>query len=124
MTIIKKKLSSDPAIKYVKYKELKQGELVVVGALTEVKMVKPFAPVNYKGEKNPDVPQYVFTTDEGTVVLNSSSELNKELVHATIGDILEITFLGKENRKTKQGVPYSCFMFDVQCLIDDEEDAA
>lgn len=116
MTVIKKKkLEATFDIKYIAYKELKAGDTVVVGQLTEISMVKNFDP------SKPDVPRYVFETDEGTVCLNSASELDKILKSASIGDVLEIIFSGKKKCVTNAGVPYSKYVFDVLLL---EEEAA
>jgi len=110
MTIVKQKIevqSEKPT--YVKYTEAKPGQTLVVGNLTEIRMVDNF-------NKDGKVPSFVFQTDTGTTILNSATDLNKQLEQVEIGSAVEVVFLGAEKLKNKKGQPYKLNKFEVSLL--------
>lgn len=108
MTVIKTKVVP-PKPTYVKYSEAQPGQTLVLGTFEGSKLVPNF---NRDGE----VPAHYFNTDDGTVVLNSASDLNKQLQHVDEGDVVEIVFLGAEKLKNQKGQPYKLNKFEVSKL--------
>ena len=111
MTTIKQKVSLGTGPKYVKYSEAKPGETLVVGTYKGTRMVPNF-------NKDGEVPSHTFETEEGTVVLNSASELNKLLATVEAGTEVDVTFLGTEKLKNKKGQPYKANKFEVSILVE------
>lgn len=113
MTIIKKKVTSAP-MKFVKYSELKPGATVVIGEY----LGSPMVP-NFDGDA--EVPQHRFKTDDGLVALNSAGQLNNLLSNVSVGDTIEVIFLGKESVTLKGGKKVKINQFEVSIL---EQEAA
>ena len=110
MTTINKVKVELAKAKYVKYSEAKPGQTLVQGTFLGTKMVP-----NY--DKDAEVPSHSFETDDGTVILNSASSLDRLLATVEPGSPLEITFLGKEKKKNKAGKSYSQNSFEVNLLV-------
>jgi hypothetical protein len=108
MTVIKTKVAL-PRPTYVKYSEAKQGQTLVVGTFLGSKLVPNF-------NKDGEVPAHQFETDEGLTILNSASDLNKQLEQVTEGQVVEVVFLGTEKLKNKKGQPYKANKFEVSIL--------
>jgi len=117
MTVVKQKVELQKPT-YVKYSEAKPGQTLVVGTFLGTKMVKPYKPTNKDGSVNPDVPSHSFETDEGEVRLNSATSLNRLLAQIEPGTPVDITFLGKEKKKSKDGDVYSENTFEVSILVE------
>jgi hypothetical protein len=111
MTVIRQKVEL-PKAKYIKYSEAKVGQTLVLGTFLGTKMVPNF-------DKDAEVPSHTFETDEGTVILNSASSLDRLLTTVEPGTPLEITFLGKEKKKNKTGKSYSQNAFEVNILVEE-----
>ncbi len=109
MTVVKQKVEL-PRATYVKYSEAKPGQTLVQGTFLGTRMVD-----NY--DKDDKVPSHSFETDDGTVILNSASSLDRLLATVDAGTPLEITFLGKEKKKNKAGKSYSQNSFEVNVLV-------
>jgi len=128
--LVKKKVELPAsAIKYVKYSECKPGDTLVVGKYLESKMVPNF-------NKDGEVPLHLFEDfyTKGTLALNSSAELNRILENkhfdtskfadVKVGSWYEITYLGKEKGKTKDGKSYMSHTFQVDPLEDPADEVA
>lgn len=111
-TIVRKKISSAGNVKFVKYSELKAGETLVVGFFQGTELVPSY-------DKKSQVPQHTFVDeDEKIVKLNSAGQLNAILKNVQPGAFLEVTFLGKEKIKTKDGRQVEANQFEVHELED------
>jgi hypothetical protein len=96
--------------RYVKYADLSAGDTVVLGKYVARHMVPNF---NRDGE----VPQHVFDTEDGKVILNSSSRLDQALNMVDFDQYVDITYLGIEKAKNKKGQPYKMHTFDIHLLV-------
>lgn len=110
MTTVKRKLEL-PKPTYVKYSELKSGMIAVQGTFVGTTEVD-----KYNGKPGEKVPCHVFETDKGEVRLNSAKSLDRILETADPGMPLRVTFLGKEKKKSKEGMAYSQNNFQVDEL--------
>ena len=106
--VIKRKIEL-PKRTFVKYSESKPGQTLVVGEFLGSQSVQ-----NY--QKTMEVPLHVFNTDSGEVCLNSSRELDNLLQQVEIGQIVDVTFLGKEKIKNKAGLTLTQNKFEVSIL--------
>ncbi len=114
MTVVRKKVGSSGAVRFVKFSESKPGDVLVTGTFQGTQLVDSF-----DGSKK--VPLHTFLTEDGeTVKLNSAGQLDKNLENVTPGSVLEITFLGKESFKSKDGRKLTANQFEVHELVEDE----
>ncbi len=112
MTIVKKKLSSETEIKYVKYSETATDTVIALGEYLGHEMKKNFDPTK------PDVPLFKIKQEDGTVVgLNSASNLNPLLLPLSVGTVIEVVYKGKKSAKNKAGQTFKVGQFEVSELI-------
>jgi len=111
-TLVKKKIGSG-SVRYVKYSEAKPGDTLVVGTFQGTELVPSY-------DKKSEVPIHTFVTeDEEIVKLNSAGQLNKLLSMVQPGTTLEVTFLGKEKFKSKDGRTLYANQFEVNELVEE-----
>ena len=110
MTTIKRKIEL-PKPTYVKYSELKPWQIAVQGTFIGTTEVN-----KYNGKPGEKVPCHVFDTDNGEVRLNSAKSLDRILETVDSGLPIRVTFLGKEKKKSKDGMNYTQNNFEVSEL--------
>lgn len=117
MTIVKQKVELPKPI-YIGYKEAKPGQVLVSGTFVGTKMVKPYQPIKADGTPAEDVPSHVFDTDTGDTRLNSATNLNRLLELIEPGTPLEVIYLGRTAKTSKDGMKYKQIDFEVNILGD------
>lgn len=110
MTIVKQKVEL-PRANYVKYSEAKPGQTLVVGKFLGTKMV-----TKYNTTTGETVPSHTFDADGEIIILNSAAGLDRLLATVEPGTLLDITFLGKESKVSKEGKKYKQNVFEVSVL--------
>ena len=111
MTVVKKKIEGDKKnIELIKLSEIKSGSLVVTGLYKGT--------ITCKGE-NGEFLQHRFETEEGVIVGVSAGQLNFKLKDVDLDTLLEITYLGKEKFKNKEGKLVAGHNFDISELVEE-----
>jgi len=112
MTLVKKPVGGS-TVKYVKYSEAKPGDVIATGTFAGTSFVKAYDP------KQPDVPQHTIIDESGiSLKLNSAGQLNYLLKNVPEGSLIEVTYLGKEKIKGKNGKLVEANQFEVHELIE------
>lgn len=93
-----KKVKVGGAIRYVKFSQAKPGDVLVLGMFEGTKQVP-----KYKGRDGETVPQHNFKTEDGTIVaLGSAGQLNFLMRDISVGSLVEVVFLGKQEYKDRR----------------------
>lgn len=94
-------------IKYVSYKNCKEGDVIVSGVFSKVKLK------DNKFNPGTQQPEFWFKELDGTdVVLNTCKNIEKEMDKYSLGDSLEIVFLEGAQRTNKAKQSYTEYLFE------------
>jgi hypothetical protein len=112
-TLVRKKLV---APKYVKYSQLKAGDVVAIGIFIGTEQVDNFT-------RTAKVPQHTIQdTETGAITkLPSAGQLNWAMSQLEAGTMVEVIFLGKEKFKNKQGLMVDSNQFEINTFSESEE---
>ena len=113
-TLVRKKIV---APKYVKYSQLKAGDLAAIGIFIGTEEVDNFT-------KTAKVPQHTIQDQETGAItkLPSAGQLNWALSNVEPGTLIEVIFLGKEKIKNKQGLTVDSNQFEINTFTEVEEE--
>ena len=109
-TFVKQKVSIASNVRYVKYSEAKPGDVIAVGIFKGTEQVPSY-------DKSTTVPLHSIVSEDGEIIkLNSAGQLNKIFSLVQPETLVEVTFLGKEKFKSKDGRVLTANQFDVSQL--------